>query len=48
MLESQLIAKSFTARTPRIVAAMEGDAARLRGAAALVLHKVLFRRAELQ
>ena len=48
MLESQLIAKSFTARTPRLVAAMEGDTARLRGAAALVLHKVLFRRAELQ
>ena len=48
MLESQLIAKSFTARTPRIVAAMEGDTARLRGAAALVLHKVLFRRAGLQ
>ena len=48
VLESQLIAKSFTARTPRIVAAMEGDAARLRGAAALVLHKVLFRRTELR
>ena len=32
----------------RVVAAMEGDMARLRGAAALVLHKVLFRRAELQ
>jgi predicted NBD/HSP70 family sugar kinase len=48
VLESQLISKSFTARTPRIVAAMEGDAARLRGAAALVLHKVLFRRTELR
>jgi predicted NBD/HSP70 family sugar kinase len=48
VLESQLIAKSFTARTPRIVAAMEGDTARLRGAAALVLHKVLFRRTELR
>jgi predicted NBD/HSP70 family sugar kinase len=48
VLESQLIAKSFTARTPRIVAAMEGDTARLRGAAALVLHKVLFRRNELR
>lgn len=47
VLESQLIARSFTARTPRIVAAMEGDTARLRGAAALVLHKVLFRRTEL-
>jgi predicted NBD/HSP70 family sugar kinase len=41
-LESQLIAKSFTARIPRIVPALEGDTARLRGAAALVLHKVLF------
>ena len=48
MLESQLIGKSFTARTPRIVAATEGDTARLRGAAALVLHKVLFRRSQLQ
>jgi len=48
ILESHLIGKSFTARTPRVVAAMEGDTARLRGAAALVLHKVLFRRAELQ
>jgi len=48
ILESHLIGKSFTARTPRVVAAMEGDMARLRGAAALVLHKVLFRRAELQ
>lgn len=46
ILESQLIAKSFTPQTPQIVAAMDGDAARLRGAAALVLHKVLFRRAE--
>jgi hypothetical protein len=27
---------------------MDGDAARLRGAAALVLHKVLFRRAEFE
>jgi predicted NBD/HSP70 family sugar kinase len=42
LLESQLIAKSFTSHTPRVVAAMDGDAARLRGAAALVLHKVLF------
>lgn len=48
ILESHLIGKSFTARTPGVVAAMEGDTARLRGAAALVLHKVLFRRAELQ
>ena len=42
LLESQLIAKSITPRTPSVVAAMDGDAARLRGAAALVLHKVLF------
>lgn len=48
ILESHLIGKSFTARTPRVVAAMEGDTARLRGAAALVLHKVLFSRAEPQ
>ncbi|MGA2569143.1 MAG: ROK family transcriptional regulator [Terracidiphilus sp.] len=46
LLESQLIAKSFTHRTPRVVAAMDGDAARLRGAAALVLHKVLFQQAD--
>jgi predicted NBD/HSP70 family sugar kinase len=48
LLESQLIAKSFTPQTPQVVAAMDGDAARLRGAAALVLHKVLFRRAEFE
>jgi predicted NBD/HSP70 family sugar kinase len=48
ILESQLIAKSFTPHTPQIVAAMDGDAARLRGAAALVLHQVLFRRAEFE
>jgi predicted NBD/HSP70 family sugar kinase len=46
ILESQLIAKSFTPHTPRLVAAMDGDAARLRGAAALVLHKVLFQQAD--
>jgi predicted NBD/HSP70 family sugar kinase len=46
LLESQLIAKSFTPHTPRVVAAMDGDAARLRGAAALVLHKVLFRQGD--
>jgi predicted NBD/HSP70 family sugar kinase len=46
VLESHLIAKSFTPNTPRLVAAMDGDAARLRGAAALVLHKVLFRQAD--
>ncbi|MGA7339564.1 MAG: ROK family transcriptional regulator [Terracidiphilus sp.] len=48
LLESRLIAKSFTSRTPRVVAAMDGDVARLRGAAALVLHKVLFRQAEFE
>jgi predicted NBD/HSP70 family sugar kinase len=48
LLESQLIAKSFTPQTPQVVAATDGDAARLRGAAALVLHKVLFRRAEFE
>ena len=42
IIESRLIAKSITQRTPRVVAAMDGDAARLHGAAALVLHRVLF------
>ena len=42
LLESQLIGRSFTPHTPRVAAAIDGDAARLRGAAALVLHKVLF------
>ena len=46
LLESQLIAKSITPHTPRVVAAMDGDAARLRGAAALVLHKILFGQAD--
>ena len=46
LLESQLIAKSFTPQTPRVVAAMDGDAARLRGAAALVFYKVLFQQAD--
>jgi predicted NBD/HSP70 family sugar kinase len=46
LLESQLIAKSFTPHTPRVVAAMDGDAARLRGAAALVMHKVLFQQSD--
>jgi predicted NBD/HSP70 family sugar kinase len=46
LLESQLIAKSFTPFAPRVVAAMDGDVARLRGAAALVLHKVLFQQAD--
>jgi predicted NBD/HSP70 family sugar kinase len=45
-LESQLIAKSFTPKTPELAAAMDGDVARLRGAAALVLHKVLFQQAD--
>jgi predicted NBD/HSP70 family sugar kinase len=48
VLESKLIATSFTSRTPRVAAAMDGDAARLRGAATLVLHKVLFRQAEFE
>jgi predicted NBD/HSP70 family sugar kinase len=48
ILESRLIEKSITLRTPRIVAALDGDAARLRGAAALVLHKVLFRHTEFE
>lgn len=43
ILESQLIARSFTSRIPRVVAAVDGDLARIRGAAALVLHKALFR-----
>ena len=43
VIESHLAAKSITARTPRLVAAMEGDTARLRGAAVLVFQKVLFR-----
>jgi predicted NBD/HSP70 family sugar kinase len=46
LLESQLIGKSITPRTPRVVAAMDGDAARLRGAAALVFHKALFKQAD--
>jgi predicted NBD/HSP70 family sugar kinase len=46
LLESQLIARSITPHTPRVVAALDGDAARLRGAAALVLHKVLFGQAD--
>jgi predicted NBD/HSP70 family sugar kinase len=46
LLESQLIARSFTPHTPRVAAALDGDAARLRGAAALVLHKILFGQAD--
>lgn len=48
LLESRLIGTSFTSRTPRIVAATDGDAARLRGAAALVLHKVLFHQSDFE
>lgn len=43
ILESQLIARSFTSKIPRVVAAVDGDTARIRGAAALVLLKALFR-----
>ncbi|HEY1896627.1 MAG TPA: ROK family transcriptional regulator [Terracidiphilus sp.] len=43
LIESELIARSFTSRIPRVVPAMDGDAARLRGAAALVLYKAMFR-----
>jgi predicted NBD/HSP70 family sugar kinase len=46
LLESQLISRSLTSHTPRVAAALDGDTARLRGAAALVLYKVLFRRAD--
>jgi predicted NBD/HSP70 family sugar kinase len=45
LIESELIARSFTSRVPRVVAAEDGDAARLRGAAALALYKVMFRHA---
>ena len=48
IIESHLIAKSFTSRIPRVVAAVDGDVARIRGAAALVLHKMLFRRSDLE
>jgi predicted NBD/HSP70 family sugar kinase len=43
LIESELIARSFTSRIPRVLPAMDGDAARLRGAAALVLYKAMFR-----
>lgn len=43
VIESELIAKSFTSRIPRVVAAEDGDDARLRGAAALALYKAMFR-----
>jgi predicted NBD/HSP70 family sugar kinase len=45
LIECELIAKSFTSRIPRVLSAVDGDAARLRGAAALVLYKALFRHA---
>ena len=48
LIESQLISKSFTSRIPRVVAAVDGDVARIRGAAALVLHKKLFRRSDFE
>ncbi len=48
VIESELIAKSFSARIPRVVPAMDGDSARLRGAAALVLYRALFRHAPLE
>ena len=48
LIESELIAKSFTSRVPRVIAAVDGDAARLRGAAALVLYNALFRRTALE
>ncbi len=43
VIESELIAKSFTSRIPRVIPAVDGDAARLRGAAALALYKAMFR-----
>ena len=46
LIESRLIAASFTSYTPRVVPATEGSVARLRGAAALVFHRLLFRHAE--
>jgi len=45
LLESRLIANSYTSHTPLVVAAVEGSVARLRGAAALVFHRLLFRQA---
>lgn len=46
IIESHLAAKSITGHVPRVVPALDGDAARLRGAAALVLHKALFHHTE--
>lgn len=48
VIESHLIAKSFSPRIPRVIAAVDGDVARLRGAAALVLHKKLFRSSDFE
>jgi len=45
LIESELIAKSFTSRIPRVMAAEDGDADRLRGAGALALYKAMFRHA---
>ena len=45
LIESELIARAFTSRVPRVVAAEDGDAARMRGAAALALYKAMFRHA---
>jgi predicted NBD/HSP70 family sugar kinase len=42
ILGSRLIARSFTPWIPRVVAAVDGDTARNRGAAALLLHTALF------
>lgn len=47
LLESQLIAKAIRPCTPKLVAATNGGTARIRGAAALVFHKRLFRHTEL-
>jgi predicted NBD/HSP70 family sugar kinase len=47
LLESQLIAKAIRPNTPQLMAATDGGTARLRGAAALVFHKLLFRHTEL-
>ncbi|MDR3724644.1 MAG: ROK family transcriptional regulator [Terracidiphilus sp.] len=46
LLESRLIANSYTSHTPRVVAAQEGSVARLRGAAALVFLRRLFRQGD--
>ncbi|WP_420237996.1 ROK family protein [Telmatobacter bradus] len=46
LLESQLIAKSFRPQTPELLATLDGEVARLRGAAALIFHKQLFRQSD--